>query len=118
MMPHVISPRTGDGTDGLASAYQRTPLTGASGSAVMDTAGGLHVGVVQLPSWQTLPLPVPSLSAAPVDLQTHDEVGPFRTWDQYMEGVKQGYRDHLEGRVIAWDQVKKGLGLSEQDLSH
>lgn len=63
------------GTDGLASAYQRTNVTTVGVLAVMETGGYMLVGVTAMPGYLLIPLGEPSVGIQPrVVEQEQDEL--------------------------------------------
>jgi hypothetical protein len=87
-------------TDGLASAYQITEVTGG-GSPVLETGGNLLIGIITLPHSEILPLtPVPPESSVnEKDLSPHTHLASEMSENQlFRQLVERGLSDLEQGR--------------------
>ncbi len=108
-----VPPRLGDETDGLASAYQRTQVTGAGNVVVVDTGGICILSVITLPVEKLLfkPDTARTKASAPARPGGHALLVEEMVRDvQFRELVERGLADLNEGRKSKLEDVKRRLG--------
>lgn len=113
MTIRVVTPRVDDGTDGLASAYQLTQITGAGVAAVQDTSGAMLFVVTPFPSWQIVPAspsPTQEGSWEPREFPEPSLATRMARDKGFIQGTERGLAEIEQGRYSRIEDIKKKLG--------
>lgn len=99
--------RQENGTDGLASAYQRTQVTGTGDAMIADTAGLCYVPVMRIPVVKLLAVGIRAAQ------QLEPENSLAREMSQnadFTRLVEKGLADLATGRHSRLKDIKQRLG--------